>query len=108
MRSWLRRLLYLVIVAIWLVIMLTPLVAIRLARHGQVTLGDARLFLVQSQDANGVGLQTTHAVADQPACHVVRVRYIFWDGGEAGVNTVNCACDDGVERVWIGRSCAVP
>lgn len=108
MRIWLRRLLYLVIVAAWLTIMAMPLVAIRLARHGQVTVGHTRLFLVQSRETNGVGLQTTDDLPDQPACYTVSVRYFFWEGGEADANTVNCVCEDGVERVWIGRSCVAP
>ncbi len=105
---WSRRFLTTGLLLLWALIVITPLVAIYLSRHGQVTLGPARLFLVQSRDTNGVGLQTTSAVRDQPACQKVSVRFFFWEGGEANANTVNCACSDGIDRAWIGRTCLEP
>ena len=98
MKRWLRRLLYLLIVLIWLLIMLFPLLAFTLATTGEMNWGQegerqVRLFLLQEKDTEGVGLQVSRPQTDNPSCVNTRVSYFLWQG--TGQNSHHCACADG-------------
>lgn len=97
-KTWLRRLLYLLIVLVWLVIMAFPIVAFRLATNGEITWGQetgrqGRLFLLQDTEAEGVGLQSSRPQPGSSACVITTVRYLMWVG--EGQNTRSCHCTDG-------------
>ncbi len=103
-----RIFLYALILLVWLVVMALPVVAIHLSRQEELTLGNTRLFLVISDKADGLGLQSSRPVRTQPQCQRVSVRYFFWDGGEANANAISCACADGVDRIWQAGQCLTP
>lgn len=107
MKKWLRRLAYLLILLLWAAIMLLPVGAFTLARNGQFTLGNTRVFLIQTQDQAGIGFQTTREVQREVQCVRSSVRYLMWEG--EGENFADCSqCVDGIERVPSGGQCIAP
>ena len=93
MRRWLRRVVYLLIIVVWLVVMSLPVLAFSLAGQGELWLGDqVRLFLVQEPTAEGVGVEWTRPLRAQPACARTTVTYIMWAGQSE--NTAYCRCLD--------------
>lgn len=106
MKKWSRRLTYLIITVIWLAIMLSPLVAVRLATNGRMEIGNTTLFLIQERDTGGIGFQTTREVENEAMCTYNAVRFLMWEG--EGENTRTCSCSDGVEREPRGRRCVAP
>ena len=98
MKRWLRRLVYALIVLIWLAVMLFPIAAFQLARRGEIRLGQesgrqVRLFLLQASDAEGVGLELSRPQSDNPACAITTVSYFMWVG--EGQNARYCLCNNG-------------
>lgn len=104
--KWIRRLVYLVLILIWLAIMIFPTVAFTLARRGEMNMFGRRAFLLQTDTFAGVGFQWERNVRGEPACEQVVVVYVAWEG--EGEPAVSCACTDGIERVPEGRQCVVP
>ena len=97
MKRWLRRLLYLLIIVVWLGVMIFPSVSFLLAMKGQLTLGSSprnhlRLFMVQEDDTNGVGIEWTRPLLGQSDCAQTSITYLLWDG--EGENTYYCQCYD--------------
>lgn len=95
MKRWLRRLGYLLIVVVWLVVMAFPIFAFTLAGRGELTFGDTagnhvRLFLLREPDAEGVGLVWTRPYRANAACTQTSVTYIMWEGQSE--NTRYCQC----------------
>jgi hypothetical protein len=93
----LRRLLYLALVILWLLIMALPFVAFTLAARGQILLGDqaeahTRLFLLNDEDKQGVGLEWVRSAGDESHCWSGRVLYFLWQG--EGQNATFCQCLD--------------
>lgn len=121
MNVWLRRLIYLVIILVWLAIMMLPATAFILARNGQIQVGEpdgphTRLFLLQDADAEGLGLERARTVRppasgpDTVTCLRTTVSYWMW-AGEAGQNTSYCQCIDQATGGLAGLespSCMVP
>lgn len=99
----LKRIGVAILLLVWLVLLLTPGFAFVLARSGQIQLGDAggrhwRVFLVQSAEAEGIGLERA-APIDPPAtagqavnCLRTTVSYWTW-AGEAN-SVAYCQCRD--------------
>lgn len=97
MNRWLRRLVYGLLVLIWLIVMSFPALAFLLATRGQVMLGSdpgsgIRLFLVQEPDFEGVGMEWTRPLRRQPTCSQTTVRYLMWEGEAEPVSF--CQCSD--------------
>lgn len=103
MKVCIRRLLLLLFVLFWLALILTPTAAFILARNGQMQIGRSegrhwRLFLVQGDESEGLGLERGRPVAppgDAPAtvgCLQTRISYWMWAG--EGQPTVYCQCRD--------------
>lgn len=97
MKIWLRRLSYLLIVIVWLVVMALPIFAFVLAGRGEMTLGPAdashvRLFLVREADGEGVGVAWTRPLPDHPDCTRTTVTYLMWEGRSE--NSRYCQCFD--------------
>lgn len=104
MNVWLRRLLIVLFVLFWLVLLLTPTLAVMLARNGQLRIGLGgerywRIFLLQQADAEGIGLERGRPVAapdgapDTVRCSQISVDYGMWVGKGPSVNY--CQCMDG-------------
>lgn len=104
MKVWLRRLLILLFVLFWLALLLTPTLAVMLARNGQLRIGLGeerywRFFLVQQAEAEGVGMERSRPVdppagaADTIHCSQQTVDYWMWTG--EGQSVEYCQCLDG-------------
>jgi hypothetical protein len=97
MQRWLRRLAYGLVVLVWLILMLAPIVAVVLAARGQIQVGEGprryvRLFLVQEEEAQGVGLEWVRPADGQTSCSDGSLRYFTWEG--EGQNADFCQCYD--------------
>lgn len=95
---WVRRLLYVILVLIWLLVMSFPVVAVVLATQGeiQMSLGQEplprqlRLFLIQERGQEGLGVEWTAPASD--SCSEGHIRYFMWLG--QGENAQFCTCID--------------
>jgi hypothetical protein len=97
MRPWLRRLLYLLLGLLWLLVMSLPVFAVVLATQREIQVGseperNVRLFLIQEQDAEGVAVQWMGAPSAADGCAQGRVVYLMWEG--EGENASFCQCYD--------------
>jgi hypothetical protein len=97
MKLWLRRLLYTLLLLVWLVLVLSPILAFVLAARGQIQFGEEprsylRLFLVQEDEAQGVGLEWLRPAAEQATCSTGSLTYFLWEG--EGQNAEFCQCYD--------------
>lgn len=111
MKRWLRRLSYLIIVIVWLMVMAFPIFAFTLAGRGEMTFGDAagshvRVFLLREADAEGVGVAWTRPFPSQPACTRSSVFYIMWQGKNE--NTSYCQCFDQNSGAALPAACNTP
>lgn len=98
---WLKRLLYLLIIVVWLLLMIFPTFAFMLANNGRIELGSnprnqLRFFLVQEEDADGIGMEWSRPSWGQAQCAQTSLAYLFWEGGESGQNATYCHCYDPV------------
>ena len=83
-KRWLRRLGYLLFILIWLPLILFPAFAFTLAGRGQLQLGGeslhVRFFLVQAEEADGIGLEWVRPALRQKNCRQTTVLYYLWEG----------------------------
>lgn len=74
--------------------MLLPFLAFILAARGEVRIGgeerSLRIFLVQEEEAQGVGISWERPLRDQTGCNKTRVTYLMWAG--QAQNTAYCLC----------------
>lgn len=108
MKRWLRRLGYLIVVIIWLVVMAFPIFAFTLAGRGEMMFGEAagshvRLFLLREPDAEGIGVEWTRPYRPQPACTRTSVIYVMWQGRSQ--NTSYCQCFDESSGAVLPAAC---
>jgi hypothetical protein len=99
MKRWLRRLGYLTIVIVWLVVMAFPIFAFTLAGRGELMFGEAagshvRLFLLREPDAEGVGVVWTRPYRSNPDCTQTSVTYIMWEGDSENTRYCQCATNE--------------
>lgn len=92
-----RRLIYLVVILVWLIVMCFPISAFILATRGEIKVGEGvqsglRIFLVQSDDAQGIGFDLSRRLREDPQCSKTSVRYLLWAGGENDFNIDYCLC----------------
>jgi hypothetical protein len=95
MKIWSKRLLYLTIFFLWLLVMSLPVTMVVLARNGSVQIGNEnrtnlRLFMVQEDRENGVGVAITRATREK--CLRTSLVYLMWEG--EGENSSYCQCLD--------------
>lgn len=95
MRLWLRRLAYLFLFLLWLLVISLPLLAVLLATQKEIRIGDGprshlRIFLVQEQRSEGVGLEWRRRSGNEKECSETTLAYLMWEG--EGVNTTYCQC----------------
>ena len=74
-----------------------PFVAFTLAARNQIELGSSeqfyvRLFLIQEDNAEGIGLETARPYGIEPSCIETNVRYFMWVGEPE--NVMFCQCRD--------------
>lgn len=111
MRHWLRPLLYLVILFVWLAVMSLPVLAFLLATRGSVQIGgdarsNVRAFLVLEEDTQGVGIQWTRPHRGLPQCANTNLVYILWEG--EGENARYCQCYDPADQSVTADRCNEP
>jgi hypothetical protein len=112
MKRWLRRLLYLVVFIVWLVVMALPFVAFTLATNEEMRLGDERylrLFLVQEAEANGVGIEWRRGLFQPADCLRTSVAFLLWEGESEGLGY--CQCFDPATNAPLpvaGSACVSP
>lgn len=97
MKLWLRRLAYLFLFLFWLFVISLPLLAVLLAIQKDIRIGDdpqshLRIFLVQQQNAEGIGLEWRRRAGDAEQCSQTTLAYLMWEG--EGVNSTYCQCFD--------------
>ncbi len=96
-KRWLRRLGYIVFILIWLPLILFPAFAFTLAGRGQLQLGGenlhVRFFLVQEEEADGIGMEWVRPSLRNKSCRQTTVLYYLWEG-ENNPNTSFCQCTD--------------
>lgn len=105
MNKWLKRLLYLALIALWLVLMLFPMAAFRLARQGEIQIGRTRVFLVDEGRQEGVGFTTIRNIRGETPCQRTTINYVMWSGDAD--NAQSCTCDAAGEYVLQGRQCVL-
>ena len=93
-----RRLSYLLVLMAWIALMTLPLLAFLLAARGELMVGDdqgsnVRLFLVNSDEAKGIGIQRVRK-SSQEDCFQGSVRYLLWEGQDSNLNVDYCTCVD--------------
>lgn len=98
-----RRLIYLGIILLWLLVMCFPIVSFVLATRGEISVGDSirsglRVFLLQEDDAQGIGLEWSRRLRATPQCSKTIVRYLLWKGEGYEFNTDYCICYEQVEN----------
>ena len=82
----LRRFGYALIVIVWLVLMSLPILAFILAARGELMIGDVeasniRLFMVNEDEAKGIGLQRVQKMdSENDGCFQTSVKYLLWEG----------------------------
>lgn len=96
-KLWLRRLGYVLIILVWLVVITFPFFAVFLASQGEVRLGEdpqrhVRIFLIQERDLQGVGIERARPLRDTTSCFQTRLSYLMWEG--EGENVSFCQCMD--------------
>lgn len=104
MKRWPRRFGYVLIVIIWLMVMCFPTFAFTLARNGQIEVGShLRFFMVQEENADGIGVEWTRPLPGQPSCAKTSVTYLLWenDGGQ-NQNVTYCQCGDPAAGAALG------
>lgn len=105
MNVWLKRILIGLLLIVWLLLLLSPTLAVVLARSGQIQLGSpdgphTRLFLLQEADNEGLGLERARLVPPPPdvpdsvMCLRTTVRYWMWTPGAENLPADYCQCID--------------
>ncbi|HRQ38655.1 MAG TPA: hypothetical protein PLD25_12175 [Chloroflexota bacterium] len=107
MKRWLRRFGYMLIVIIWLMVMCFPTFAFMLAMNGQIEVGSnprnhLRFFMVQEENADGIGVEWKRPLPGQPACARASVTYLLWESDGQNQNTSFCQCIDPVTGMASG------
>jgi hypothetical protein len=102
MNRWLRRLVYLLVFLVWLLLITSPFLAFMLAARGQIQVGEGprryvRLFLVQEEEIQGVGLEWVRPAGGQATCSDGSLTYFTWEG--EGQNGDFCQCYDAAGEV---------
>lgn len=105
MNIWLKRILVGLLLILWLLIMISPTLAVVLARSGQLQLGTpdgphTRLFLLPDANNEGLGLERARevppptGVAESVICLQTSVRYWMWTPGAENQPVDYCQCID--------------
>ncbi len=113
MNRWLKRILFLILLILWLFLISLPYFAFRLAARDQLEVGSpenhVRIFLLQDADAEGIGLERTRPQrVDSLQCSETSVRYFMWVGEPE--NVIYCQCQDatGAALTATNGRCRIP
>lgn len=92
-----RKLGYALFALVFLIIMSLPIFAFVLAARGELMVGsdqgsNIRFFLVNSAEAEGIGIQRLRNSSAADDCMQGSVRYLLWEGQTDGLNADYCTC----------------
>ena len=109
MNRWLRRLVILLILTLWLILLAFPAVAFILATRDQIQVGDdpaqhLRLFLVSEPQAQGVGIERARRLKNPNGCSQTNVAFLMWEGESESI--VYCQCFDEGGGVVVSQTSA--
>jgi len=95
MKRPLRRIIYLLIIFIWLLVMSFPVFAMILATQQQILIGNdpsrhVRIFLLQADNAAGVGFEWAGKLGTNASCTQTSVNYFLWEGSAESVSFCQC------------------
>lgn len=96
---------YLLLFVLWVAIMAFPVVAFRLAREGEINVGQTRVFLVDEGNQEGIGFATVRQMRGDPPCRRTTINYIMWRGETD--NNRSCSCDAAGKFELQGRQCVL-
>lgn len=99
MKRWFLRLAIVVFVSVWLIIISFPFIAFILAMNNEIMIGPeqgshVRLFMVSSDEHKGVGIEWSRRIPVHRDCYHTVVKYLLWEGKEAGQDVEFCRCLD--------------
>jgi hypothetical protein len=104
MREWGRRLGCLLLFLLWLVVMSLPLLSVVLAARGQIQLGgeegaQARIFLLQERNVEGVGVEWSRPLRREPGCRRTAVLYLMWRGQGENIRFTSCEPEANLKKL---------
>lgn len=113
MNRWPKRILYLLLLLLWLFLISLPYFAFRLASRGQLEAGGpdnhVRIFLLQGADAEGLGLERTRPQqVESLQCIETSVRYFMWAGEPENVTFCECKDAGGAVLPALPGRCRAP
>ena len=93
----LKRLGYVILLIVWLIIMVFPTFAFFLATQGELQFGSnprshVRVFMVQEESSSGIGVEWVRSARRTENCTQTTLRYFLWEGSNAGNNVEFCQC----------------
>ena len=106
-----RRLGFLAATLLWLTIICLPALALVVAIRGELNLGNIekshiRVFMVHSDEENGLGFEWSRKVKNKADCQETSVRYLLWDSDSKDVNIDYCHCYKDINgQAVFDRSC---
>jgi len=94
-----RRLAYLIVTVVLVIVMSLPILAIGLAARGELMVGSSqgsfiRLFMVNADQVEGIGLQRVRKSSSVDGCLQGSVRYFLWEGQGQTLGADYCTCPD--------------
>lgn len=97
MKRFARRVTYIGIVLLWLVIMTLPALAFVLATQGQIRIGSSshsglRVYLLQDFNLQGIGIEWSRPLREEPQCAQTSVNYLILEGDGAELSAEYCYC----------------
>ena len=98
-KQWLKRFGCFLLIILWLMAMIFPTFAFVLAGTGQIELGNeqgthVRFFMVNEEDASGIGVQMKRPSSGENQCYQNNLIYLLWEGDATGQNSSFCTCYD--------------
>lgn len=94
MNQSIRRVGIILFLLLWFFLISLPAFAMLLTVRGQIQLGQEdnrlRVFLLQEQDAEGVGFELARPYRPNDSCDQISLRYIMWVGEPKNVTFCQC------------------
>lgn len=97
MKSWIRRIGYIVLVIFWLGVMVFPTFAFFLATQNELQLGSnprshIRFFMIQEESSGGLGIEWVRKGSQTDNCTQTTINYFLWEGKRPDNNVSFCQC----------------
>ncbi len=108
-----KRLGIILFLLLWFFLVSLPALAFILATRGQLQLGDEynhlRVFMLQENAAEGIGIEIVRPFRSVPTCTQSNVRYFMWVGDPENVTFCQCYdAETGAPLSAIQGNCVEP